>query len=133
LKAFVICCVTGLAVAACERPAERPTAAPQDTAAPQPVSSAPVTQTSGIDRDSLIGAWGPEKGGNFVWDVDTTAILFESDMAWHPYQIRGDTLLIDWGDSTIGIQRTRVLRLVRDTMVISDVISGTTETLFRLR
>jgi hypothetical protein len=110
-----------IAAVSCDEPARQP-APSTPTQAPEP---APPNK-----RESLIGAWSAD-GENFVWVIDSTSILFEADMLHHPYRLIGDTLVIDRGDPA-GPQKTRVVRLSRDTLVIADVLAGTSETLLRL-
>jgi hypothetical protein len=86
---------------------------------------------TGLSVESVQGAWG-RQGENFAWSIEGDSILFESDMVRYPFEVRGDTLVIE-RDASIGTQKTRVLLLTADSMIIQDVISETTETLFRLR
>lgn len=97
-----------------------------DSAAPAP-PAAPLLQ-----REDILGAWSSD-GENFTWVIDTTSILLEIDMNEHPYQLVGDTLIIDRGDPVVGTQKTRIVRITADTLVIEDVLSGTRESLLRLR
>jgi hypothetical protein len=101
---------------------------PNDTLPPTGMSAPPAL----FPIDLLLGAWSAD-GENFVWVIEADSILFEIDMLRHPYQLVGDTLIIDRGDPTIGIQKTRILRLTADTLLIQDVQSGTSEPLLRLR
>src|SRR5688572_5812238 len=105
-----------------------------DTGTTAPVSSAADAgprATPGLSTESVQGAWG-RQGESFAWSIEGDSILFESDMMRYPFEVRGDTLVIK-RDSSIGIQKTRVLLLTADSMIIQDVLSETTETLFRLR
>ena len=114
---------------ACEEPETQPRATePPGSQAPE------APQGSGAPQapEALLGAWSAD-GQTFTWVIDADSILFEIDMRNHPYTMSGDTLLIDRGDPAIGIQKTRVLRGTADTLVIQDVISGTSEALIRLR
>lgn len=105
-----------------------------DTAAITP-AAAPADSVAeiapGLSAEAVQGAWG-RKGENFAWSVEGDSILFESDMVRYPFEVRADTLIIH-RDPSIGIQKTRVLLFTADSMIIEDVPSETTETLFRLR
>ncbi|HEY0304326.1 MAG TPA: hypothetical protein VGC44_05100, partial [Longimicrobiales bacterium] len=81
---------------------------------------------------TVLGAWSAD-GQTFTWVIDPDSILFEIDMLKHSYTTVGDTLLIDRGDPTIGIQKTRIVRVTADSLFIQDVMSGTSEVLVRLR
>jgi hypothetical protein len=123
--------VLAVLLAACGRPAEEQA---EQTVTQTRVDSVAETPelTSGIDRKDILGAWSAD-GQNFTWVIDTTTILFEIDMKPHPYRLVADTLIIDREDPTIGIQKTRIVRLAGDTMMIEDVLGGSSERLFRLR
>jgi hypothetical protein len=91
-----------------------------------------VRAAAAFPHDSLLGAWG-RADENFAWVVEADSILFEQDMQRYPYRIAGDTLLIDRTAAAIGIQKTRVLRLAGDTLVIQAVDGEGSEVLLRLR
>ena len=120
-----------LAAWSCNTPAP-PAAATTDTTAAPETAVATVPASAVIDAALLRGAWSAD-GENFVWVIDSTTILFEADMQHHPYHLVGDTLMIDRGDPSIGLQKTRIVRLTPDTLVIADVLAGTSEALLRLR
>jgi hypothetical protein len=108
---------------------ELPDSATVTSAAP---TAAPAPQAApGLSVESVQGAWG-RQGESFAWSIEGDSILFESDMMRYPFEVRGDTLIIE-RDSSIGIQKTRVLLLTADSMIIQDVLSESAETLFRLR
>lgn len=138
MKRALVLALSAACLSGCNRPAEpnaiavdssSTTPAPAFPASPAPQ---PAAASAIFDRDLLLGAWSTD-GGNFDWVISKETILFEIDMQEHPYQIRGDTLLIDRQDPTIGIQKTRVVRLTGDTLLIEDVMSGTAQALLRLR
>jgi hypothetical protein len=124
-----------LVLAGCDRTTDderppSPTPAPIIQTADSPAPAPPAAPA--FPHASLIGVWSSD-GENFDWLIEADSILFEIDMLRHPYQLAGDTLIIDRGDPVIGIQKTRIVRLTADTMFIEDVQSGTTQPLFRLR
>jgi hypothetical protein len=132
----VIALIASLSFASCDRePADdsgRPFATyGPDTSVPLPPGH-PPTPVAGMSRDSLIGAWSAD-GENFVWVIERDSILFEVDMLRHPYQVSGDTLIIDRQDPTIGLQKTRVTRVTADSLYISDATYGSSEILVKLR
>ena len=121
------------ATLACE---QAPEPAPQPTLASDPsmrpaVAARPLPATD-ISIAALQGAWSADRE-NFVWVIEGDSILFEADMLRHPFTLAGDTLLIERGDSSAPIQKTRVVIATTDSMIIQDAMTGTTETLFRLR
>jgi hypothetical protein len=99
---------------------------PATTAVP---ASAPA---SSIDRNTLKGGWSPD-GEMFAMSVEDSTILFEFDMKNHPYQLRGDTLIIDFQDPTLGVQKKLLLKLTPDTLVIKDIQYDATDTLIRVK
>jgi hypothetical protein len=124
-----LCSTILLMASSCDRGESPPPSARLDTAA-LPTAGAAAESTS--DRlDLLLGAWSAD-GENFVWVIDSTTILFEADMQQHPYRLVGDTLVIERGGPA-EMQKTRILRLNRDTLVIADAVEGTPEALLRLR
>lgn len=123
--------VTAWACADAPPPEDRVSADPTvSTTHPLPSSRDP--RPAAFDRGLLQGAWSVD-GESFTWSVEGDSILFEVDMQFHPFTIRGDTLLIDRGDPGIGIQKTRVVRLTADSLVVQDALAGISEVLVRLR
>jgi hypothetical protein len=128
--------IASLSFASCDRePADDP-GRPYATFGPDTSIQMPpgrlAAPAAGIARDSLIGAWSAD-GENFVWVIERDSILFEADMLRHPYQVSGDTLLIDRQDPTIGVQKTRVTRVTADSLYITDATHGSSEVLIKLR
>jgi hypothetical protein len=90
---------------------------------------APDAQTL---ADSLKGAW-TSGGPSFDMLIQDRTILFEFDMKEHPYRLEGETLVIDFQDPALGVQRKRIVRLTPDELEIEDEASGARETLRRMR
>jgi hypothetical protein len=111
-----------------QRPAQDSTAAPP--ASVTDIDSA-AFQTS-IDRATLMGPWSTD-GESFALAIEETVILYEFDMKEHPYSLRGDTIIVDFQDPALGVQKKLVLRLTADTLVMQDVEYGVSDTLIRVR
>jgi hypothetical protein len=125
--------VAVLALVACKA-RETPSTSDADTTINS--TSAPVAATpasTSIDRGILKGGWWTPDGQSFTLSVEDTTILYEFDMKNHPYQLRGDTIIVDFQDPTLGVQKKLVLKLTRDTLVIQDVQYQVSETLVRVR
>lgn len=106
-----------------------------DTAAavrPAPTTGAALLSETSIDRNLLKGGWSPD-GDTFVMAVEDSTILYEFDMKNHPYMLKGDTIIVDFQDPTLGVQKKLVLRLTADTLVIKDVEYDASETLIRVK
>lgn len=116
------------AALACAEPDSQPEAQNVDSA----TSTTPLPSPSRVDTSLLKGPWSPD-GGNFALAIGDTTILFEFDMKDHPYTLRGDTLVIDFQDPTLGVQKKLILKLTKDTLAIQDVAYGGSETLIRPR
>ncbi len=56
--------------------------------------------------------------------IKERTILFEFDMKEHPYRLEGNTIVIDFQDPTLGVQRKRIIRLTADELEIEDQPSG---------
>ncbi len=71
----------------------------------------------------LEGAW-TSGGPSFDMLIKERTILFEFDMKEHPYRLEGNTIVIDFQDPTLGVQRKRIIRLTADELEIEDQPSG---------
>jgi hypothetical protein len=123
-----------LMLTACEpRPASETNATdtmPNSTSAASAVQ--PTRSETFLDRNTLKGPWSSD-GESFALAVEDSTILYEFDMKHHPYQLKGDTIIVDFQDPTLGVQKKLVLKLTPDTLVIQDVQYSATETLIRVR
>jgi hypothetical protein len=81
---------------------------------------------------AIRGVW-TAGGPSFVMDIRERTILFEFDMKEHPYHVDGTTIVIDFEDPTLGVQRKRVVRVTADVLVIEDERFKQRETLTRMR
>lgn len=79
-------------------------------------------QSTGIDRQLLKGAW-TSGGPSFDMVVQDSTILFEFDMKEHPYTLSDSLLIIDFQDSTLGIQTKKILKLTKQELVFRDLQS----------
>ena len=95
-------------------------------------TSIAATSATTIDRAILKGGWSPD-GESFAMSIEDSTILYEFDMKNHPYQLKGDTIIVDFQDPTLGVQKKLVLKLTPDTLVIQDAQYQASETLVRVR
>jgi hypothetical protein len=91
-----------------------------------------ATFPTSIDRATLLGPWSPD-GESFALAIEDSVILYEFDMKEHPYWLKGDTIIVDFQDATLGVQKKLVLKLTADTLVFQDVEYGVSDTLIRVR
>jgi hypothetical protein len=115
----------------CEsQPSNQPGA--QDTTAANPGTIDSTVAQISIDREKLMGPWSTD-GESFALAIEDAAILYEFDMKEHPYTLKGDTIIVDFQDPTLGVQKKLVLKLTADTLVLQDVEYGVSDTLIRVR
>lgn len=107
-----------------DAPDDRPIATTRDSASPS--SGARAAQ-------QLEGSWTKDEYPSFIWSVSDSTILFESDMLEHPYTMSGDTIIIDPLDPAQPKQKTVILKLTPDLLVIRDAGTGIEEQLKRMR
>jgi hypothetical protein len=85
-----------------------------------------------VDAALLKGAW-TSGGPSFDFDIGERTILFEFDMKEHPYVTEGNTVVIDFQDPTLGVQRKRVIRLTADVLEWEDEQFGVRGVYRRMR
>jgi hypothetical protein len=85
-----------------------------------------------VDAHLLKGPW-TSGGPSFDFDIGERTILFEFDMKEHPYTIEGRTVVIDFQDPALGIQRKRVLLLTEDVLEWQDEQYGVRGVYRRMR
>lgn len=88
-------------------------------------------QERGIDRQLLKGAW-TSGGPSFDMLVQDSTILFEFDMKEHPYTLSDSLLIIDFQDSTLGVQTKKILKLTKQEFIFRDLQSEMTGTYTRM-
>jgi hypothetical protein len=96
------------------------------------VSTAAAPRGTQAVAELILGAW-TTGGPSFDMLIQETSILFEFDMKEHPYRLDGQTLIIDFQDPALGVQRKRILRVTANELEIEDEQSGARETLTRMR
>ena len=85
-----------------------------------------------IDTALLRGAW-TSGGPSFDFNIGERTILFEFDMKEHPYVVEGNSVVIDFQDPTLGVQRKRVIRLTADLLEWEDEEFGVRGVYRRMR
>src|SRR5262249_27974541 len=95
--------------------------------------SSTISPAQTIDIEKLKGVWWKEGEPSFTWWIMDRSILMEFDMKEHPYRLEGNVLIIDFEDSSLGVQRKVILRLTDDELEFKDEQYEGTEVLRKMK
>ena len=112
---------------------DKPFVNEQESAAAPAVAETTAGPAVSAYAHMLKGPWTKDEYPSFIWSVSDSTILFESDMLQHPYTMSGDTIIIDPLDPAQPKQKTVILKLTADLLVIRDAATGMEEQLKRMR